>query len=290
MTRAHPPIYIFLLCFIGLLWSQNCAALSLPHIYGAHPSPHFIQSYHQRLLLWMKTQWPQPFTQLNKEEQIFIQEWAQNVSNWGYSLSEEQIFETMSFTVGLADGQLIAPSLFIALTSWPKPLQQKLYSIIQKRARTLTSSERDSVYGIGWNLQTGTFEIHFLHSSHKELVGTPQLHKRAQSYSSLLWHPHLKHIEVFSKNKKKILDGLWLAIHKNHHILYPKKIPLDIRTAQLFVPLYETEEWRLYVRSFYLPLIDPQTHPVIQALRSEFQLSPTSITFTDPQNFKIYYP
>lgn len=273
-----------------LFWFLNAQAFSLPHIYGPEPAPQFVQSFYQRLLKWSQNQWPEHFKKLSQEERLFLEDWSRNARNWGYIIDDQQIFENLVIATGMEQSQITAPYIFVGLSQWPSPLKQKLQAIIQRRARLLSPQEMALVYGVGWDLHAQTFEVHFLHTSHKTLKNDAPLKIRAQTYNPPTWHRPLKHVEIYAKDNNKQSEWLILALKKNNYKIFPKKLPLDLRAAQQMVALDGRRKWKWYLRSFYLPLIDPQIHSVVQKWRSEFQLSPQSITFTDAQNFRIFYP
>lgn len=275
---------------VGFFWILKAQAFSLPHIYGSKPAPQFVQAFYQRILQWSQNQWPEHFKQLTNEERLFLEEWSRSPQNWGYVIDDQQIFENLTIASGMEQNKITAPYVFIALTHWPDALKQKLHTLIQRRARKLSSQEMAFVYGIGWDLQAQTFEVHFLHESHKTVKDNTAVKTRAQTYTPPTWHTPLKHIEIYTKDKIKKEELLQLALQKNNYKLFPKKLPLDLRAAQQMVALNGTRQWKWYLRSFYLPLVDPKIYPVVQSLRSEFQLSPQSITFTDTQTFRIFYP
>lgn len=265
-------------------------AFTLPRIYGTNTDPQFIQNYYKRLLKWFSAQWPSQLATLSANEKTFLQQWTHTVSDWGYSLSEQQLFENMSFSIGCKQNQLLAPTLFVGLTHWPEALKTQAHVIIKSRARTLSSKELSHLYGISWNFETHTFAIHFLYPNAQSLNSNIVLQEKLKGFSTPLWFEPCQHIETFSENKKKQDDQLQLALKNNNYQLFPKNVPIDVRAAQQFVSLHQTRYWKWYVRSFYLPLVDPKIHPLIQTLRTEFHLSPQSLEWTDAKNFRIFYP
>lgn len=287
MIHKRWPLFLFLLFF-----ACTASAVPITRIYGTKPHPKFIKGHVERLLAWQEQQGVSWTSHWNSQEKALFNVWKDSINEWGYPLENDQLYEHLLWSFPVRNGALEKPSLFLGLSTWPEQALPLLAAVAKSRGYLIPEKALRSVHGFQWSLQDNSFEIHFLvpTGTAAPLPLPQQLATEEQQMTGPKWLKAAKHIITLSAQQQVIstkLTGTLAAVNWKD---VGRPLPFDILSLQKTIDAKKSIQWRMDLRSLSPMALNPVSQPWIDGFAQQFLLYPDSLSFTDRNNYTLYYP
>lgn len=282
--------YLINLFVFLLLISGPAQAVPITRIYGTTPDANFLKGYVERIERWNTNQ-GHSFNKIwSPEEEKFFSLWKLLIKEWGYTFGKGQIYEHFQWQIPVRNGQLEKASFFIGLYPWPVSAHSQIATIAKKRGYTIPSTLLPFFHGFLWNLQDGSFEVHFIFTD-KNLGELPaSVRQFSQDKIEPTWLAARKWIVILSAQKHVREQQLVTAPTTVNWAIVGKALSFDVLSLQKTESTTGTAEWRMDLRSLSPTILNSVTKDLVESWGKEFFLNPDSLTFFDSNNYTLYYP
>lgn len=278
---------LILFTLLTLLEIPPTHAIPQERLYGNTPRAGFIKNYFLRMLRWQTENSKQWSLFLNNDEKVLINDWTDQLRDWGYRLDDQHSFPRFYFEHKWMNGKMEKTSLCITLNNWPLELKNRALNVLKKRRVRLKNELLPAFYGMAWHPETQTTEVFYLHTPQNPL---PQDHVDLSLTSdSQKWLPQKLYSEIYDSQGVKTESKMISALLRVDWSLLPKT-SLDVFSAQKIESTHAPAQWKLDLRSIPPSLLAPSIAETAKQMSKNFLLTPDSIIYVNTLNQTVFYP